>query len=133
MRKAILLLLPFFLISCGLANSNFLTKNYELNKISNANVGDVILSQEQGSKNDVYGNVNHGIKTELVYSGKDHNVLLVDYREYNMNASGTFIKEGFTQHLRYDLNESKTISFRNYKIEIIKANSNNVTYKVIAE
>jgi hypothetical protein len=86
---------------------------------------------EDGLKNDVYKWTVEGNRRELVYSGMDGKVLQVTYREYMVKPNGTFIKDGFTQYLKYDLSESDIIQFRDTKIKILKTSSADVEYMVI--
>jgi len=129
--KKISILFLSFLLGCGLANSDFFTKNYEFDQPLEANVGESLITIEQGKKNDVYGWVLSGSRQELVYAGKDHNVLQIDYREYMLNRNGAFIKDGFTQHLRYDLSESNVIVYKDIKLKILESNGSKVKYIVI--
>ena len=124
-------LLVLLLAGCGLMNSTFDNRNYEHNSPLLVNTGENMIVIEQGLKSDAYGHVWNGIRQELVYSGKDGSVIFVDYREYNMNREGTFIKDGFTQHLRYDLSESEMIAYKDLKIRVIEVTGNAIRFEVI--
>ena len=127
-----LLLIGIVLISgCGLANSYYAVRSFDLNQAQSTSVGSAMVIVESGMKNDVYKWKVSGSRRELVYSGMDGNVLQVTYREYNVNQNGTFIKDGFTQHLKYDLSESDVIQFRDTKIKILNTSSSSIEYMVI--
>ena len=66
----ILCLVLFILTGCGLANSYFLTYNFEKNMVMVANVGAEMLNWTEIYKNDVYGNVKGKFEQTLTYSGK---------------------------------------------------------------
>jgi hypothetical protein len=65
---------------------------------------------------------------ELVYSGKSASTIDIVYREY----VGRVIKNGFKQHLSYDLSESNIIQFKNTKIRVLKATNTDITFKVLS-
>jgi len=67
-------------------------------------------------------------KQELIYNGRVDNDVRIIYREF----SGDMARPAFTQSLQYDLNSSKVISFKSVSIEIIEANNNFMTYRVIS-
>jgi hypothetical protein len=63
----------------------------------------------------------------LLYTGKEGNVIKMTYREYSGNLSNL----AFTVDVTYDLSESKTISFRGAKLEVIEATNTSIKYRVI--
>ena len=65
-------------------------------------------------------------KQEFIYSGRVGDDLRFIYREF----SGDFIRASFTQEVQYDAKE-KVIGFKDMKIEIINANNQQITYKLI--
>ena len=64
----------------------------------------------------------------LIYSGRVGNKINVGYREFNAD----FARPAFNNDVEYDLSDSKTISYKGAKIEIIDAGNNSITYRVIA-
>lgn len=66
---------------------------------------------------------------ELIYTGIYQNKLHVMYREY----LGDMIRSPFTQNLIFDLKQSNTISIDNFKIKIIKANNNELIFKILSD
>jgi len=81
-------------------------------------------------ENIVEGLYPSGYKWELVYAGIDKNTLQIDYREYAYSNNSWLIKDGFTQHLKYDIGESNIIVYKTYELEIIEANSSWIKYRV---
>ena len=64
---------------------------------------------------------------ELIYDGIMNGVISISYREFVDNLA----RSAFYQELKYDLKESKKISFKTIKIEVLKATNNNITFKVL--
>ncbi len=119
------IMMTFFILSFS-ACTPVVHKNYTIMEIKNATVGSPMISYE--SK--VEGLYPSGYKWELVYAGIDKNTLQIDYREYAYSNNSWLIKDGFTQHLKYDIEESNTIVYKNYELEIIEANSSWIKYRV---
>jgi len=65
----------------------------------------------------------------LVYSGIDKNTIKVFYKEFNDDLK----KPVFTQELTYDISKEKIIRYKNIKIEIISADSQDLVYKVLSD
>jgi len=122
----VLLLLPLFLTGCY---EKMVTKSYDIKTTYTAYIGDVILSEEV--------TMDTGIATaklskfELLYNGKVGNTINITYREYygytpqNSFTSRWLVKDGFTQQLNYDLDNSKIINYKGRVIEILEINSDN--------
>ncbi len=131
----IIILFSFFsmlhLFGCGLASSQYAIRDYKAGDIREANVGEAIITSEAGTKNPVYNYVKEGTKKELIYGGKDGDVIHIQYREYYINRGGTFIKDGFSQDLRYDISESSIITYQSLKMEIIEATSSKLVVKIL--
>lgn len=66
-------------------------------------------------------------KQELIYSGRSGSTISLNYREYKDD----FIRPAFFQEARYDLNESDTISFKDFRIKVLKANNNQIDFIVL--
>jgi hypothetical protein len=66
-------------------------------------------------------------KAELVYNGIMKNVIHISYREYTDNMA----RPAFYQDVRYDLDETRDISFRSLKIKVISADNSKIVFKVI--
>lgn len=127
----LLCIMSITFFTCGLANSSYLVRSFDINEAQSAPVGSPMIIVEDGMKNDVYKYKFNGHRRELVYSGMDGDVLQVTYREYNVERNGVFIKDGFTQHLKYDLTDTDIIQFRDTQIRILKVTSASIMYEVI--
>ena len=65
---------------------------------------------------------------EIIYNGKVSNDLKFIYREFESEL----IRPAYTQEVQYDANESKIIRFKDLQIEIIEADNQKITYKLIS-
>jgi hypothetical protein len=68
-------------------------------------------------------------KRELVYSGKSGNTITILYREY-MNDMA---RPAFSQELKYDLSDSKTIGYKNAKFEVVDADNMSIHFKTLEQ
>src|SRR5271157_4444410 len=93
------------MMGCGLAWSNHYYKNYELNVVMSAHVGDPIIQYEVLRKNDVYGTPGDGFGQELIYGGVSKDVVKVMYRESG-GPNSNFARPAFSQDLQYDMTVS---------------------------
>lgn len=67
---------------------------------------------------------------ELLYAGRQGNVLHITYREYTLRG---LARTPFFQNLYYDLNTSDTIVFQGWIIKVLDANNQHIRFKVIKE
>lgn len=119
---------------CGLANSQYLEKNYSYNTEMESYMGEVMISEIRGAKNDVYNTILPGsIKWELVYAGNNKNNVKIYYREYVVQDGSWYAKDAFTQELNYDLNESDLIRYKNVQLQILTANNEKIVYQVVSD
>lgn len=63
----------------------------------------------------------------LIYSGKVGNKINVGYREFSSNLA----RPAFNNDVEYDLNQSKQIGYKGALLEVVDANNQNITYKVL--
>lgn len=63
----------------------------------------------------------------LIYSGKVGNKINVGYREFSSNIA----RPAFNNDVEYDLNDSKKIGYKGALLEVVDANNQNITYKVL--
>lgn len=118
---------------CGLANSQYLSRNYSVDTEMDCYMGEVMISEEKGVKNDVYNTILPGsIKWELVYAGKSNNNVKIYYREYVVQNGAWLAKDAFTQELNYDLSEGNIIRYKDIQMGVISANNEKIVYKVIS-
>ena len=69
------------------------------------------------------------VKQELLYSGKTGNIIEFAYREFR----GGYAAPAFYQGVKYDLSESKVVTFQNYKIEVYTATNSEFTGKLLSD
>jgi len=67
------------------------------------------------------------IRKELIYAGKAGNIIEISYREFR----GGLAAPAFFQNLKYDVAQSREIRFQKFIIEIIRADNQTITYKII--
>lgn len=63
----------------------------------------------------------------LIYSGRIGNKINISYREFSNNIA----RPAFNNNVEYDLSTSNQIGYKGALIEVIKADNNSITYKVI--
>lgn len=66
-------------------------------------------------------------KRELVYSGVSQNTISILYREFKDDMA----RPAFTQELKYDLTQSRSIGYKGARFEIERATNISITYKVL--
>ena len=71
----------------------------------------------------------NSFRAQIVYSGLLNNTVKAIYREY----SNDLARPAFSQELQYDMNESKIISYKSIKIEIIKVTNSSIQYRVLED
>ena len=69
------------------------------------------------------------LRRELIYSGRSGSTVEVAYREFR----GGYAAPAFSQNLKYDLRESAVISFQEFRIKVIEATNNSITYQVVSD
>ncbi len=120
-------------------------KSYSLGRTATATIGDAFLVDQTGSVETVkvwVGIINSPdgwkteerysrdfIRKELLYSGRTGNTIEVSYREFR----GGLAAPAFFQSVKYDLSQSSVIRFQRFVIEVVKADNQSITYKVISD
>ncbi|MDX9924083.1 MAG: hypothetical protein RBS48_04915 [Ignavibacteriaceae bacterium] len=123
------LLLLFSLTACA-ALTPFLEASFVLNETYTVNVGEKILSIQTGDI--LVTDAKTGINEVLIYNGTANKILHITYREFAIKPGQQLARDAFNQSFQYDLNETKIIRYKDLQIEIIKATSSQLTFKVIA-
>jgi hypothetical protein len=70
-------------------------------------------------------------ENRILYGGRDGNTLLVSYREFRSSQGGLLAAPAFTQELRYNLDNSNIITFRDIKLKIIAATNESISYEIL--
>ncbi len=73
------------------------------------------------------------IAFELIYNGKNDNDIKLFYKEYIFVEADRRIKSKVSQELTYNLDESDIVRYKNYKIQVLKATDEAITYKVLED
>lgn len=68
-------------------------------------------------------------KAELIFTGITGGTMKVVYREY----MDDYARPAFTTELQYNLDESKSLTYKSIKIEVLKATNQSLTYRVISD
>jgi hypothetical protein len=124
--KTIVIVLAIVLSGCGLANSHYLTYNFEKGAVMVANIGSEMMLWTDTYKNDVYGTIQGTFERALTYSGKQGNVIKIFYRE----VSNNFARPSFTQELTYDITSDSLLQFRNTEIKVVEVTNRMIKFVV---
>lgn len=149
MQKLLTILsLPVLLSLTGCATTSIESKafqSYQIKQIKSATIGNTFLVDQKGyiEKQKVwvgFFNSSDGwkiiekysedyIRKELIYTGRTGSTIEISYREYRNNMAA----QAFFQNLKYDLNDSKIIRFQNFKIEVLSANNQELSYMILSD
>lgn len=144
--KWILILNIFLLCACGTMHTRFEnSKNYSINSTQKANVGSSMLSNKVATVVEgkrwvglLYSKdgweyfkeySDDSFKEELIYTGRSGNTIHISYREYKKD----FARPAFFQELRYDIEQSRTIVFKQYKLKVIEATNECIEFIVLLD
>lgn len=135
------------LLGCGKVLSVTPIQSYSLNDIKTTSTGEAFLVAETGTitrRKSWVGVLRSSdgsgweIKDEhspdwrskeLLYSGISGKTIEVAYREFR----GGYAAPAFSQNLKYDLSASKFIRFQNFEIEVIRADNNSITSRILRD
>jgi hypothetical protein len=67
---------------------------------------------------------------ELLYSGREGDVLHITYREYSVRG---LARTPFFQQVYYDLKNSHEIVFQDWVLQVLDANNQQIKFKVVNE
>lgn len=71
--------------------------------------------------------MDNSFQQTLIYSGKVGNKINIGYREFSSNMA----RPAFNNDVEYDLNESRQIGYKGALLDIIDANNQSITFKVL--
>lgn len=149
MRRPCLLLLGLMLTSLVGCASAVLEqqdyKSYAVGQTLSAPVGGTFLVDQKGTVQKVrhwVGVMNAPggwqidetyspdyVRKELVYSGISGTVIEIAYREFR----GGLAAPAFYQGVKYDLAESRTVTFQQFQIEVLSATNQGLTCKLLRD
>jgi hypothetical protein len=153
MKKAMMMVLLVFLAGCATTGPEVkIDKNYQVGVEKHAAIGEAMVSQdhtttlgtnEQMAK--TFAAVAAGpyapppsadpcamgdkFRQELIYTGRTGDTMKITYREYKCDLA----RPSFFQDLTYDLSQSSTVVFKNFKLNILKADNEGVTFTVTSD
>lgn len=141
------------LLACALMLSGCATqmveqrpiRSYAVGQTLRAPVGGVLLSAQTGTLQTVrrwVGLLNSPdgwetstrpsmdyVKKELLYSGAVGSTIEISYREFR----GNYAAPAFYQSVKYDLAQSKTVTFQNFQIEVFSASNSELTGRLLRD
>jgi hypothetical protein len=127
-KKLIAVVLLTVLYGCG-SSSPYGIKSFEMDELISTPVGGSMFTVERGYEN--VSGLRKGYKQELLYSGISGSTIKITYREYNSETFADYIRPSYSQQVEYDLSNGNTITFQDYLLDVIKANSNEITFRII--
>lgn len=119
--------------------------SYSVGQTREATVGEAFIVNQKGTVDDVrhWVGILHSpdgwktdkryssdwVRQELLYSGKSGSTVEINYREFR----GGYAAAPFYQSVKYDMNESTTIRFRNFVIDVISADNQRIKYRIVSD
>lgn len=127
----VILLTIGLLFSGCMSLQPYVDKGYQLGNPCTVTTGSVMMYYEIGWQ---YMNVRQdGFRQELIYAGIDHNVVQISYRELFVSAGSKYARPSYNLELKYDLQPTKIIAFREYKIRIDSADGSKISYTILSQ
>lgn len=133
MKIISLVVVALLLVFSGCSLAPYFIRYYEPGVLSEATVGSLIMGWENGF-GPLEKNVGwYGMRKELLYGGIAQNVVQISYREYAVGETGLYARPSFYQDLKYDLTNSKIITFQDVRIRIESATPEKIVFTIIQE
>jgi len=75
---------------------------------------------------------------EISYKGRIEDIVSLTYKEYyidieNLKRDILQIKPGFSEHIDYDMEESDTLVYKNFKFKVHEATSEAIEFEIISD
>jgi hypothetical protein len=138
----LVLLLP--IVACGYNSQCIKNTSYNLGEETIALMGNAMVQQTIGcmvyrydpvgihrviwQKSSYIETVESAVLKELLYAGREGDILHITYREYSVKG---YPLTPFFQHIYYDLKTSDKIVFQENMIQVLEANNQQIRFKVI--
>ncbi len=87
-----------------------------------------ILNSADGWQEDTRVSADY-VRKELIYGGVSGTTIEISYREYR----GGFAAPAFFQSLKYDLKDSKIITFQNFRFDVLGATNSGMTARLLSD
>ena len=150
-RKALMFILLLPLVACGWNHQCTKSRSYNIGEEKMVAVGSemvqdgcfayrweptgLISRSLRTSYDDVGGE--RLLDRELLYAGREGDVLHITYREYSTQVIGRQVanlaRQPFFQQLFYDLKTSDTVVFQDWVFQVLDANNQQIRFKVVKE
>jgi len=125
--------LVFLLLLCG-CTTIYRIELYQLNKDYVTEVGSPMVVRERCWGDSYYQAASLKdcvMRQELIYSGREGQVIHITYKEYTGEKSNYSPNESFLDNVGYDLRQSNIISFRDIYFKVIEATEKYIEFIVI--
>jgi len=149
-RKALMFILLLPLVACGWNHQCIKPRSYNLEEEKITAVGSEMVQDGCFAYRwEPTGIISRSLRTpydevgerlldrELLYAGREGNVLHITYREYSTQVIGgqiaNYARQPFFQQLFYDLKKSDKIVFQDWVIQVLDANNQQIRFKVVEE
>lgn len=87
-----------------------------------------ILNSPDGWQEDTRNSADY-LRKELIYGGVSGTTIEISYREYR----GGLAAPAFFQSLKYDLKDSKIITFQNFRFDVLGATNSGMTARLLSD
>ena len=153
-RKVLVLVLLLPIIACGWNHLCTKTRTYNLGEEKITAVGSEMVKngcfarrwEPTGLNRDLWQKKAYNddyweplIDKELLYAGRESDVLHITYREYfqwrdlKTGIFSSYARTPFFQQVFYDLKKSDVIVFQDWVIQVLDANNERIKFKVVKE
>ena len=127
------IVLGLLLLLCG-CTTTYRIERYDLNKKYVTEAGSPMVVREECWGDSYYraATSKHCVmRQELLYSGRDGDVIHMTYKEYVGQDGDYSSTESFLQNVGYDLRYSDIINFRDIYFKVIEARKTSIEFMVI--
>jgi hypothetical protein len=127
------IVLGLLLLSCS-CTAIYKIERYDLNKEYVTEVGSPMVVREKcwgDSYHQAATSKNCILRQEILYDGKEGNVIHITYKEYVGENGNYSSKESFLQNVGYDLRHYDIISVKDIYFKVIEANDKSIEFMVI--
>lgn len=106
------------------ASVYFFPKPYARSPVMESHAGGIAFTPSVAERWD-----GESFRRELVYAGVSQNTISILYREFKDDMA----RPAFSQELKYDLSQGRSIGYKGARFEIEKATNISITYRVVRQ